>query len=321
MANLPSNTFMFNYNAREYNSSTHTFPKTQGQWLNEDLVLSNAPQSNDDVSVYFGNSTAYAAINFSTAALNPFNRDSSNSTFTFIYKTSGFTQRDQNLFANRSANYNYMVRGNMFHTKDSGFLSLTPSSDPQIVVIRIQANGNSERKVVDTSGNTLQSVSSATINWGATGSSYGVGFFVGYNTGGENFTDTFYWMYCSLEALTDAEINQVIAFNDTNFGVSETALTNDYHSTAFTVNLTAEENTTWSATTVPSWITVSPSTGSSTSATLTITFAKNSTYSQRTGTIVFTDSKSNPCEIECTQGKYPLLLPNNNIYRGGTIIN
>lgn len=106
-----------------------------------------------------------------------------------------------------------------------------------------------------------------------------------------------------------------------SFEVSETALTNDYNSTAFTVNLTADENTTWSATTIPSWVTVSPSTGSSTSATLTITFAKNTSYSQRTGTIVFTDSEDNTCEIECTQGKHPLLLPKNNIYRGGLLVN
>lgn len=103
-------------------------------------------------------------------------------------------------------------------------------------------------------------------------------------------------------------------------GVSPTSLTSDYNATAFTVSLTAGDNTTWSATTVPSWITVSPSTGDS-SATLTITFAKNNTYEQRTGTIVFTDSESNTCSIECTQGKHPLLLPNNNIYRGGLIIN
>ena len=102
--------------------------------------------------------------------------------------------------------------------------------------------------------------------------------------------------------------------------VSPTSLTSDYNATAFTVSLTAGDNTTWSATTVPSWITVSPLTGDS-STTLTVTFAKNTSFSGRTSTIVFTDSNNSTCEIVCTQGAYPLLIPNNNIYRGGLIIN
>ena len=257
MASLPSNTFMFNYNAREYNSSTRTFPKTQGQLFDQDIVLSGTPSGYNDVSVLFG-SNAYMGKQYSNAASNPFNRDASNSTFTFIYKTSGFTDGGTNLFGNRDDNYNYMVRGNMFHTQDSGFLSLTPSSSPQIVVIRIQANGHSERKVVDVSGNTIQSTSASSINWG--GVSRGFAFFAGYRNGGEKFQNRFYWMYCSLEALTDNEIKKVIAYNErlSTFEPDTTALTGDYRATAFTVNLTANENTTWSATTIPSWVTVSP---------------------------------------------------------------
>ena len=103
-----------------------------------------------------------------------------------------------------------------------------------------------------------------------------------------------------------------------NFSTDITELNCEYVSSSFTVEITAENN--WSATTIPSWITVSPSTGDS-STTLTITFAKNSTYLPRAGTIVFTDSENNTCEVECTQGKHPLILPKNNIYRGGMIVN
>ena len=126
-------------------------------------------------------------------------------------------------------------------------------------------------------------------------------------------------MYLSLEALTDAEILKVIKFNEpSSFSTDITEINGQYVSSSFTVELSSEKN--WSATTIPSWITVSPSSGSG-DATLTITFTKNTIYSQRTGTIVFTDSENNTCQIQCTQERHPLLLPNNNIYRGGMIIN
>lgn len=310
---------MFNYNAREYNSSTRTFPKTQGQLFDEDLVLGGSPRAIYEDHLDMSNGSAYMGKQYSTNAENPFNRNSSNNSFTFIYKTSGFTSGSNNLFGNRDNNYNYMVRGNMFHTSQSGFLSLTPSSYPEICLIRIYADGKSERKFLDSSGNVLKSTSSSTISWG--GESRGFGFFAGYRDGGERFNATFYWMYCSLETLTDTEVKKVIAYNEntTTFETDITAITASYNSTTCAVTLTAEEDMAWTASTNDGWITVSPLTGTG-SATITISLSTNNNYTPRTGTVTLTNGED-VIEIECSQAKHPVLVPKNNIYREGRLIN
>lgn len=310
---------MFNYNAREYNSSTRTFPKKKGQLFDEDLVLQGSPRAVYEDHLDMGNANAYMGKQYSTAASNPFNRNSSNNSFTFIYKTSGFTSGSNNLFGNRDDNYNYMVRGSMFHTSQSGFLGLTPNRYPEICLIRIYADGTSERKFLDTSGNVLQSTSASSISWG--GQSKGFGFFAGYYNGGEKFNSTFYWMYCSLETLTDAEVKKVIAYNEgiPTFETDITAITASYNSTTCAVTVTAEENEAWTASTQNDWITISPNQGTGSSVFI-VTLAKNTAYAERNGLVTVTNGEDT-IEIAVEQEKYPLLVPKNNIYRGGNRIN
>ena len=313
MASLPSNTFMFNYNAREYNSSTRTFPKTKGQLFGEDLILQGSPRAVYEDHLDMGNDSAYMGKQYSTAASNPFNRNSSNNSFTFIYKTSGFTSGSNNLFGNRDDFYNYMVRGNMFHTQQSGFLNLTPSTYPEICLIRIYADGKSERKFLDSSGNVLKSTSASTISWG--NQSKGFAFFAGYRDGGEKFNSTFYWMYCSLETLTDDEVKKVIAYNEniTTFETDITAITATYETTTSSVTLTAAEDMAWTASTLNDWITLS-TTGGTGSSVFTVTLSKNKAYSARNGLVTLTNGED-VIEITVEQAKHPLLIPNENIYR------
>jgi len=320
MASLPSKPFMFNYNAREYNSSTRTFPKAQGQLFDEDLVLNGVPRAVYEDHLDMGNGNLYMGKQYSTAASNPFNRNSSNNSFTFIYKTSGFTSGSNNLFGNRDDNYNYMVRGNMFHTSQSGFLSMPPTTFPEICLIRIYADGKSERKFLDSSGNVLKSTSASTISWG--GVSKGFAFFAGYRDGGEKFNSTFYWMYCSLETLTDAEVKKVIAYNEntTTFETDITAITASYNSTTCAVTLTTDEGMEWTASTQNDWITISPNQGTGSSV-FVVTIPKNNTYASRTGLITITNNDGNEITIPATQAKHPILIPKNNIYRGGNRIN
>ena len=319
MPSLPSNTFMFNYNAREYDSSTKTFPKTKGQLFDEDLVLQGSPRAVYEDHLDMGNANAYMGKRYSTAASNPFNRNSSNNSFTFIYKTSGFTSAGNNLFGNRDDNYNYMVRGSMFHTNESGFLSLTPSTYPEICLIRIYADGKSERKFLDSSGNVLQSTSASTILWGNV--SRGFAFFAGYRDGGERFDSTFYWMYCSLETLTDEEVKKVIAYNEntTTFETDVTAITASYNLTTCAVTLTTEEGMEWTASTTNNWISISPNQGTGSSVFI-VTVAANKAYAARNGLITVTNGEDT-IEITVGQDKHPLLVPKNNIYRGGILIN
>lgn len=311
---------MFNYNAREYNSSTHTFPKTEGQLFNEDLVLNQNPNSVGENYVYFGNSRAYMGKNYGTTSTNPFNRDSSHNSFTLIYKTSGETG-NENIVANRAGGYNYMARATMFHTSQSGFLSLTANTNPHICLVRIYADGKSERKFLDSSGNVLQSTSASSISWG--NASMAFGFFSGYgNAGNEFFKSYFYWMYCSLETLTDAEVLQVIQYNENTgptFEVDTTAITATYSATTSSITLTTEEDMDWTASTLNNWITVSPASGTG-SATITISVSQNKTYISRTGSVEITNGEDT-IDIVCTQERHPLLVPKNNIYRGGNLIN
>ena len=320
MASLPSNTIMFNYKARANNSSTRTFPKTQGQLFDEDLVLNNAPDAVSEDYVHFGWTYAYMGKVYTTSSANPFNRDSSHNSFTLIYKTSG-ESGDENIVANRGGGYNYMARATMFHTSQSGFLALTANTNPHICLVRIYADGKSERKFLDSSGNVLQSTSASSISWGSASNAFG--FFSGYgNQGNEFFKSDFYWMYCSLETLTDAEVLQVIKYNENTgptFEVDTTAITATYLATTSSITLTTEDEIAWTASTNNPWITVSPVSGTG-SATITISLSKNIAYTQRAGTVTLTNGED-VIEIVCTQEKHPLFVPKNNIYRGGNLIN
>lgn len=208
--------FMFNYNAKLYNPVTYTFEKTDGQLFDEDLTLNKAPYSYTSDSVYFGNTQAYTGRTGYTNNNNPFNRDASNCTLTFIYKTSGWTNNDgwTRIFANRypSGTYNWWILGNRINE----FILNCPNYNPQICVIRVNADGSAIRKFLDTDGNVVASATTASMNW-YQGTAQGFGFFHGYGNGGdtrEYFNKTFYWMFCSLEALTDEEIQQVIDYNE-----------------------------------------------------------------------------------------------------------
>ena len=322
MANLPSNTFMFNYNARDYIPGTHTIPKTQGQLFDEDLVLDNSPAGVYEDRLSLNNSVMLVNYGTGQDASNPLNRSASNSSFTFIYKTSGFTSGSQNLLGNRSGGaYNYMVRGNMFHTSQSGFLGLTPNTYPEICLIRIYADGRSERKFLDSSGNVLQSTSSATITWGSLSNSFGL--FSGYGTQrAEIFSGIFYWMYCSLETLTDQEVLKVIQYNENTgplFEVSPTALTVEYFGGLNGITVTTEEDMAWTAATPNNWITLSM-TGGTGSATFIANISENKAYEARTGVITLYNGETT-LTVPVTQSKHPLLVPKNNIYREGLIIN
>lgn len=316
MANLPSNTFLVNYNARDYNPTTKTLPKTSGQLFDEDIVFSGTPYAYDGECIDFsGNTNAVFCKEWMTTSWNPFNRSSADTTFTAIYKTADFISDSENLIANRDGlKYNYMIRGNMFHTQVSGYLDFTPSGNPQYIIIRVNSDGSAERKEVDSNGNTIQSVSASTIEWGT--NTWGVGFFnKNSNSLGEQFKGKFYWMYISNEALTDSEIRQVIQYNEGgSLSLSTDNLTYSASGGSQTVTVTSEENN-WSASTQDSWITISPATGATGDTTVTITVKQ--ALSSKTGSVTFTDGNST---VELTVSQINDNIPINKIFYNGTKI-
>lgn len=320
---LPNKTFVFNYNAANFIADRHAFPKTPGQLYDYDMVLlTEMPQTAiSEDHVYFpGNiSDAYTPVNFGDESRNPFNRDSNNTTFTFIYKTGRFNSED-NLFANRADDYNYMVRGNKFHTSDSDYLYLDPPElNLQYCVIRVWNDGHAERKFVDANGNTISATTASTISWG--GHSQGIAFFAGQLGGGEEFHGDFYWMYCSLETLSDAEVNQVISYNDNpgSISVNPSSLNVDYTGLTTAVTLDMESGTSWSATSVPSWINLSATAGTD-AASITVVVSRNNNAQPRTGIVVFEDAEENAAELLINQAKHPAIVPVNNLYLGDKLV-
>ena len=204
---LPSNTFMFNYNAKDYVPSTRTFPKTTGQLFDEDLVLNADIAVGDGYVNFTGNSYMVKSYN---ANSNPFNVTTSSPHFTLIYKTSGWTADNTNIVSNRGTNFNFMMRGNrcIFGTE---YCIFTPTSNPQIMVIRADTGAAFSRQEWDSNGNVLTGAT-ATGTFGSTSDSFN--FFCGKNNGGEPFRSIFYWMYLSMETLTDEQVMQVIKYNE-----------------------------------------------------------------------------------------------------------
>lgn len=92
-----------------------------------------------------------------------------------------------------------------------------------------------------------------------------------------------------------------------------------YNAVTSSVTLTAEDDMAWTASTSNNWITLS-TTGGTGSSVFTVSLSKNTAYTQRVGTVTLTNGED-VIEIVCTQEKYPILVPKNNIYREGRLVN
>lgn len=217
---LPSNTFLFNYNAKRYSSGV--FPKESGQLYDYDLGLIGSSSVTHYGNYVQFNNNAYKTQHYTSASDNPFNRSSADSTFTFIYKTQGYSGAgDRKLFSNRQVQtagqskydcHNYLIASNGVFGFSGDF---APSNNPQYMVVRAFSDNTGLRQEVDVNGNVIQSAATASVGWDSP--SAGIGFFTGgyqYTGSVECFRGGFYWMYCSNEALTDAEVLQVIKYNE-----------------------------------------------------------------------------------------------------------
>ena len=196
--------YMFNYNAKEFNASTHTFPKKSGQLFDEDLVLVNTVSEiyDDYVRIY----NNYMLKSYASTASNPFNRGNGQPTdFTFIYKANflgGGT-----IVGNRGGNYNWMVRRGSFNNR-SASMAFEPSQQPCTIIITVDSSGNGLRKCIETNQS-----ASETITFGSM--SNAIGFFSDRgDMTAELFNGNFYWMFCANRKLTDAEIQTVIDYNN-----------------------------------------------------------------------------------------------------------
>ena len=205
---LPDVPFTVNYNARQYNASTKTLLKTEGQLANVDAVITAGTPTVHD---------GYLTIESETRATisgyqNYFNRDNNNPNLTIISKQ----RTDGNychMFANRDSDYNWMYRcySNMLTLHGMGEQgSVSVTTQPVIESVRVDSNRLATY-------NNYTNNTSSTYPWFSYGSTNSGDFalFAGYASfSGEWFVGDFYWVYMAQANLTDEQVQQVIDFNE-----------------------------------------------------------------------------------------------------------
>ena len=205
-ATLPDVPFSVNYNARNYDASTKTFAKTEGQLANTDVTVSGTLTAHDGyVTVSSGSRGIISGYD------NYFNRTNSTPNLTIISKqrTEG---NNCHMFANRDSNYNWMYRTYNFKltlhgTSEQGSLAVT--AQPVIESVRVDSKRDvTYNNYTDNTSNTVSD-----FNYGSTNGS--VALFAGYASyHDEWFVGDFYWIYMSQNTLTDEQVQEVINYNE-----------------------------------------------------------------------------------------------------------
>ena len=323
MASLPSNTFLVNYNAKNYNPSTHTIPNEQGAIFAQDMILNAAAAlyTDDHITV----NGQYYNYQFSSASDNPFNR-SGNNAFTIIAKTSKGTDTsgEHAIASCRYPGLNWILF-NPANGCDNSYVFLhnnnryyytcpytTISSQPNIYAIRVNNGQGFGQSFTD--GTTQRTTG---VTFGSTATRFGI-FTDTHQMGGfEIWKGDFYWIYISTEALTDVEIQQVIDFNEGG-GLSIDPESVDFSYTGGSSSLTITANGEWTASTNEAWITLSSTAGTGNS-TITVTANENTSFQPKLGTINVTDDSDT---LTCTisQDKNPVFVKSDNIYIEDTLI-
>lgn len=207
-ATLPNVPFTVNYNAKNYNSSTKTLLKTEGQLADVDAVITAGTPTVHDNYLTIATGTRATISGYQTY----FNRSNSAPNLTIISKqnTNGSYCH---MFANRDSSYNWMYRP--YSTKltlhggsETGQLSVT--TQPVIESARVDSSRNV--KYNNYTNNTTSTISS--FSYGSTNSGK-FAIFAGYGSAsGEWFVGDFYWVYMCQGTLTDEQVQQVIDYNE-----------------------------------------------------------------------------------------------------------
>lgn len=221
-ATLPDVPFVLNYNAKNYDSTTYTIPMTTGQLNDTDAVAYNNPNNIVDHSQdgYITISSSSMRIRKQGQDISLFNRQSNSTDSDLTIITKALTKSECNIITNRDWNYNWMYRqysdnltfhGNM----QTGSISCS-SSNPDILSVRTYYDNGTKVKYNNWTQNT--STTPIDFTYGGTNSddSNAGALFVGYawNDGNEQWQGDFYWIYMAQENLTDDQVQQVIAYNE-----------------------------------------------------------------------------------------------------------
>lgn len=206
-ATLPDVPFTVNYNAANYDASTQTFAKTEGQLADTDVTITGETLTAHDgyVTVLSGSRGVISGYG------DYFNRTNSTPNLTIISKqrTEG---NNCHMFANRGTQFNWMYRPysnklTLHGNSEQGDIAVT--TQPVIESVRIDSNR------LATYNNYTDNTSSTKSNFSYNTNNGSVALFAGYtDSSGEWFVGDFYWIYMSQTTLTDEQVQQVINYNE-----------------------------------------------------------------------------------------------------------
>jgi len=206
---LPDVPFTVNYNAKQYNASTKTLLKTEGQLADVDAVITAGTPTVHDGYLTIARGTRATISGYQ----NYFNRTNSSPNLTIISKQKTYGG-DCHIFANRSSSsYNWMYRPEKnvlnFHGS-SQIAGTTTTTQPVIESVRVDSSRT--LKFNNYTDNTTTSVSN--FRYGNT-NSVATALFAGYSDSTfEYFVGDFYWIYMCQGTLTDEQVQQVIDYNE-----------------------------------------------------------------------------------------------------------
>lgn len=206
-ATLPDVPFTVNYNAKNYDASTQTFSKTNGQLADTDVIITGETLTAHDgyVTVLSGSRGVISGYG------DYFNRTNSTPNLTIISKqrTEG---NNCHMFANRGTQFNWMYRPysnklTLHGNSEQGDIAVT--TQPVIESVRIDSNR------LATYNNYTDNTSSTKSNFSYSTNNGSVALFAGYTDSiSEWFVGDFYWIYMSQTTLTDEQVQQVINYNE-----------------------------------------------------------------------------------------------------------
>ena len=330
MANLPNKSFVFNFNAKNYNPSTFTIPNEEGATMDRDMVWSattTAVRNNiqfvdgDHISVPL---SAYSLFNFSTSGANPMNNTASAPAMTIVAKFKVTNSSSgTNFICNRDGRtYNWMARVGSgmltLHTSNNNNSSGQYTTFNQNSLITVVWRVNTSRQIEIKNLTKGTSNTPFTSSWNGGSTLFTFFIWKSGSSFSEPMAGDFYWCYASREVLTDAEIQQVVDFNESTFGPDEDSADVPVSGGSVSVNLSAE-GVSWTASTASNWITISPTTGTGDS-TVTLTVKANN-FSERTGTVTFASGAGDEAEFTVNQGGTDGIVPYKKIYRNNRRIN
>lgn len=221
-ATLPNKSFVLNYNAKDYDATTHSIPYTSGQ-----SKAVNAIQNYGTNTIVDHSSDGYISITGNTrltisGGTTSLARNNSQTGCTMTVVSKALTRNNYSLFTCRGrAGINTLC---WMYRQYSDYLLLCgksnaptlscSSSDPSVLSIKTYYNNGVSSTVKNWSDNTTTSGSYQYYNNYDNGA-----LFCDYLENNDEFWQgDFYWIYMSQEVLTDEEIQQVIAYNEGSGG-------------------------------------------------------------------------------------------------------